>query len=78
MPDPRACAVCGQRIIWFEHGETILALDSTPDLEGQYVIVDGKAIFIDMIHEKAQAMLDSPKFQNHVLTCKPPKSMRPR
>lgn len=73
MPEPRPCAVCGAQIKWYENGLNIVALNTEPDLEGQYVILDGKAYHVDLLHEKKVSMLpDRSLFQNHVLTCKPP------
>ena len=68
---PRSCAVCGAQIQWCENGNSIVALDMEPDLEGQYLIVEGKAYLVDLISEKARAMHPGPLFRNHVMTCKP-------
>lgn len=73
MPDPRACAVCGKEIIWYETSfGGIVAVDKEPVERGQYALVDGLACLIELLGEKASAMLEGPKYGNHVLTCKPP------
>lgn len=72
MPDPRTCAVCGSKIIWYEGANGgIVALNPEAHAEGLYALVSGLACFVDLLGEKRSEMLGGLRYMDHALTCKP-------